>query len=228
MTSLAPVLPNINGLGFTEVFQRWLEDLRRKVLAESFPVGALQAGLAATAPAGWLICDGSAVSKTTYAELYAVVGDTYGSTTETFTLPDLRDRVLVGADTIALKATGGSNSVTLTTDQLPAHSHGVTDAGHTHSFTGTPHSHTVTDPGHTHSADVGTGANDALTGMNVESVSGTPGTTGSATTGISVDNATAGGSNSSETTGISIQNTGAGDAINITPASVGVTWLIKT
>ena len=54
----------------------------------------------ATAPAGWLICDGSAVSRTTYADLFASIGTTYGAgnNTTTFNLPDLRGEFIRGSD----------------------------------------------------------------------------------------------------------------------------------
>ncbi len=68
------------------------------------PVGQLPAGVVlpyvgASAPAGWLLCDGAAVSRTTYSALFAVVGTTFGSGngSTTFNVPDLRGRVPVGA-----------------------------------------------------------------------------------------------------------------------------------
>ena len=55
---------------------------------------------AAVAPAGWLLCYGQAVSRTTYAALFAVIGTTYGvgDTTTTFNLPDMRGRIPLGKD----------------------------------------------------------------------------------------------------------------------------------
>ena len=65
------------------------------------PVGIVQAFAGDTTPEGWLLCDGSAVSRTDYADLYAVIGDTYGSGdgSTTFNLPDLTDRFLQGSST---------------------------------------------------------------------------------------------------------------------------------
>lgn len=65
------------------------------------PAGAIMAWASATAPSNWLICDGSAVSRTLYASLYATIGDSYGAGdgTTTFNLPDLRGRVPVGRGT---------------------------------------------------------------------------------------------------------------------------------
>lgn len=93
------------------------------------PIGGLPAGsiiqwAGATAPANWLICDGSAVSRTANASLFAVIGTTYGSGdgSTTFNLPDLRGRVAVGKNAATfgtLGATGGAEVVTLTEAQLP-------------------------------------------------------------------------------------------------------------
>jgi microcystin-dependent protein len=64
----------------------------------------------ATAPTGWLLCDGSAVSRTTYAGLYAAIGTSYGTGdgSTTFNLPDLRGRVALGAGTGAGGGASGS------------------------------------------------------------------------------------------------------------------------
>lgn len=63
------------------------------------PVGTIQAYASADTPTGWLTCDGSAVSRTTYAELFAVIGTSFGTGdgSTTFNIPDLRERFLEGA-----------------------------------------------------------------------------------------------------------------------------------
>ena len=86
-----------------------------------------------TAPQGCLFCDGSAVSRTTYAALFEVIGTTYGEGdgSTTFNIPDLSGRVVIGvSNTHALGTTGGSETVTLTADQMPAHTHVVPQHGH--------------------------------------------------------------------------------------------------
>lgn len=86
-----------------------------------------------TAPHGCLFCDGSAVSRTTYAALFDVIGTTYGAGdgSTTFNIPDLSGRVVIGvSNSHALGTTGGSENVTLTADQLPAHTHVVPQHGH--------------------------------------------------------------------------------------------------
>ena len=83
---------------------------------------------AATAPTGWLLCDGSAVSRTTYADLFAVIGTRFGAGngSTTFNLPDLRDRFVVGAGTsYNINATGGKATHVLTIEEMPAHSHSI-------------------------------------------------------------------------------------------------------
>ena len=100
------------------------------------PVGELRL-MAIGAPSinGWLYCDGRAVSLTTYADLYAWAGTTFGAGdgSTTFNIPDLRDRVPLPYGTLgALGATGGEINHTLTTAEMPVHAHGVTDPGHAH------------------------------------------------------------------------------------------------
>ncbi len=101
------------------------------------PVGAQVPYVGTTAPNGWLLCDGSAVSRTQYAELFAVIGTTYGAGDgkTTFNLPDKRGKVSVGRnssdtafDTLGEK--GGQKEVTLTKDQMPKHTH--TQNAHRH------------------------------------------------------------------------------------------------
>jgi microcystin-dependent protein len=94
-----------------------------------------------TAPTGWLSCDGAAVSRTTYASLFAAIGTTYGTGdgSTTFNVPNMGDRIAVGkSGTRTLGATGGASNVTpsgsvanttLTEAQMPSHYHN-TGTGH--------------------------------------------------------------------------------------------------
>jgi microcystin-dependent protein len=108
--------------------------------ASGVPSGSLIAYGGAAAPSGWLLCDGSAVSRSTYASLFTAVSTIFGvgDGSSTFNLPDLRGRVIAGQDDM-----GGSAASRLTTAgsgvdgatvgavggtqaaQLPAHTHGL-------------------------------------------------------------------------------------------------------
>lgn len=96
------------------------------------PSGTIKLYAGASAPSGYLICDGTAVSRTTYADLFVAIGTAFGvgNGTTTFNLPDFRRRVPVGAGgtgtaTVgnALGNSGGSETHTITEAQLPAHKH---------------------------------------------------------------------------------------------------------
>jgi len=100
---------------------------------------------ASTLPSGFLECDGTAVSRSTYAALFAIIGTTYGigDGTTTFNVPDLSDRVVVNkSNTKNLAQTGGANTVTtlgnvggslanttLATAEIAAHSHSTPGSG---------------------------------------------------------------------------------------------------
>jgi microcystin-dependent protein len=77
------------------------------------------------APNGWLRCDGSLVRISDYDTLFALIGTTYGGDGQsTFALPDLRGRIAVGRSSARpVGYAAGVESVTLTTAQMPQHSH---------------------------------------------------------------------------------------------------------
>lgn len=118
------------------------------------PIGFIGEWPSATPPTGWLVCAGQTLSRTDYADLFAVVGTTFGAPSgSTFSLPDYRGRVGAGLDVDSggfadrlttpnsrtLGASGGTQTVTLTTGQMPTHTHEVTGstnpvAAHTHGY----------------------------------------------------------------------------------------------
>jgi microcystin-dependent protein len=116
----------------------------------SIPVGVVVDYWGATPPEGYLFAAGQAVSRATYAALFAIIGTAsgVGDGSTTFNLPDYRGRVGAGRENMAtpsttrlntlssgtLGAVGGAQTHTLTAAQMPAHTHGVTDPGHTHSY----------------------------------------------------------------------------------------------
>lgn len=128
------------------------------------PIGTVVHFAGATAPDGWLACDGAAVSRTTYATLFAVMSTGYGvgDGSTTFNLPDLRERVAVGTGAGRVRAaTGGAATVTLTTNEMP---------------------------GHTHSAGVGTAATTVQSGTGASVSNATAATTGSSGSGNAHEN----------------------------------------
>ena len=81
--------------------------------SDSVPTGVLNPYAGATAPAGWLLCFGQAISRTTYATLFTAIGITYGSVSgTTFNLPDMRGQVTAGLDNMG----GTSRNRVLDTD----------------------------------------------------------------------------------------------------------------
>ncbi len=98
---------------------------------ELAPPGSIMAFAGPNRPAGWLLCDGSVVSRTQYAELYAAIGTAWGTGngTSTFNLPDLRGRVVMGTGKgtgLSLRSLGqtlGEETHKLTVDEMPSHKH---------------------------------------------------------------------------------------------------------
>ncbi len=102
------------------------------------PPGAVIPFAGSAAPTGWLFCQGAAVSRTTYATLFAVIGTTFGvgDGSTTFNIPDMRGNVPAypGGSIGSLGTAGGEAAHTLTTPEIPGHSHTITDPGHFHNI----------------------------------------------------------------------------------------------
>lgn len=100
---------------------------------DTLPIGAILPFSSDTIPNGWLLCDGSSFSATSYPELFDVIGVTYGwDDDRNPKLPDLRGRVAVGkkdatsaddTEFSSLGNTGGEKTHTLTVDEMPSHDH---------------------------------------------------------------------------------------------------------
>ena len=160
-----------------------------------------------SAPTGYLLCDGTAVSRTTYAALFAVYGTTFGSGngTTTFNVPNFTNRMPIGAGgTYSLAATGGSATTTISSSNLPSHTHtfSATTGGmsanttHQHGVLGGAGYHYVADGGQNNG---GSGSNpfslgsenygNYTTSQNIDhthSVSGTTDGTGSGTAATTI------------------------------------------
>jgi len=167
---------------------------------------------------------------------------------KTLTLPDLRGRVSAGDDNLGgstasrisvaggsfdgtiLGNSGGLQNHTLTTAQLPAHNHGVTDPGHNHTHTDPGHLHGVNDPGHVHTHEraylLGT-ADGSAGGASLFQNTRETVNTGSTATGVTIQSNTTGITNNSATTGISTNNAGSGSAHPIVQPTYVVTRIIK-
>ena len=129
------------------------------------PAGIVSAFAGVTAPSGWLMCYGQAVSRTDYSALFTALSTTYGSGdgSTTFNIPDMRGRAIAGVDNMGgtaasrltstvltasntLGATGGTQTHTLTTAELASHNHTQNSHNHTqdsHNHTQNSHSHNM-------------------------------------------------------------------------------------
>jgi microcystin-dependent protein len=147
------------------------------------------------------------------------------------TLPDLRGRALFGVDGMGngsmsnrlsgahfaagtasvIGANGGTASVTLTTAELPAHNHVLTDPKHNHVLHDPPHNHTLHDPPHSHSYQVETFiGGTSFTPVNGGGLAQRPGTTGPSNSGVWIDAVSTGVTLDEVATGITLASTGDG------------------
>ena len=148
----------------------------------SIPPGTIVDYAGSSAPSGWLLCDGSTVNRSTYAALFSAIGTTFGSGdgSTTFVLPDLRGRATFGKDDM-----GGSTAGRVTDAVSGIAGTTLGDAGG-HQAVGA-HTHGVTDPGHTHSLTMATVVNFSGSPLFTYWYPAGSTNTSSATTGISID-----------------------------------------
>lgn len=181
-----------------------IESVRAAGTASSL-AGAIVAFGGSTTPTGYLSCDGTAVSRTTYSTLFAAIGTTWGAGdgSTTFNLPSLNRRALIGSGgtgttTIgsAVGSTGGEEKHTQIIAELAAHSHTITDPGHSHTM---------------HQAfDNAVVDNKVAYGARGNAPTNQAGQIGNNTTGITID------------------TTGSGTAFNVMQPSAVVLFIIKT
>lgn len=165
------------------------------------PIASILDFAGSSAPSFWLLCFGQAISRTTYSALFGVIGTTYGpgDGSTTFNVPDLRGRVTAGVDNMGgvaagrltvtyfggnasiLGTTGGLESHTLITAEIPSHTH----------------ANSLNDPGHLHGGVLAHAGINAAAGVNPASppdyVSAGTTNTAAAVTGMTITNAAQGG-----------------------------------
>jgi microcystin-dependent protein len=139
------------------------------------PTGVIAQFAGAAAPNGYLLCQGQTLSTTAYANLFATIGYTYGGGGTSFKVPDLQSRIPVGkgpdTEFDTLGEVGGAKEVTLSSSQIPAHSH-PNALGGTTTFATSGHAH---GPGTFHAAIGATNNNIAAIGYVAGYNSGGPG-----------------------------------------------------
>lgn len=197
---------------------------------------------AATSPSGWLNCDGSAVSRTTYADLFVVCSTTYGvgNGTTTFNLPDLRGRIPVGLDDMGgtdagrlsvantLGGTGGTETHPLTSAEMPIHTH----VQNSHNHTQNTHNHTQDSHNHTQNAHAHSTGEAISGGGLIAFAGGGQGFSTSTGNQTAVNQATTAVNQTTVATNIATtatnQNTGSGGAHNNMQPYVLTYYIIKT
>jgi microcystin-dependent protein len=194
------------------------------------PTGTIICFAGQLVPPGWVLCDGSEISKSEYSNLFSVIGNTYGIpvNSSNFVLPNLQQRMPLGKSiSNNLGDNGGNSNIILSTNQLPSHNHtGTTDSAGIHS-------HTASDSGHNHSYDdayfaenrgqgQGIYGTSASTDFDNEYIYRTPTpTTYTGFANITVAN------NGAHTHTFTTNTTGSGSSINIMNPYLVLNYLIK-
>lgn len=124
--------PALNDININRLQQLIKQDIQGAVSGDTLPVGAIMPFGSDIIPSNWLLCDGRAINREDYQELFNTIGTNFGSGDgfTTFNLPDLRKRVPVGKDENdedfdTLGNTGGEKEHTLTINEMPTHNHHI-------------------------------------------------------------------------------------------------------
>ncbi len=153
-TTIVTVLWDTRSLdsSLSAIYTGVLAPTNSSVPANFVPVGAIFSYAGATAPTGWLLCYGQAISRTTYAALFSAIGTTYGAGdgSTTFNVPDCRGRALIGLDNLGGAAASRVAAATTLGQSAGAetanlqHAHTTGDVTLTAAQSGLPsHSHTI-------------------------------------------------------------------------------------
>ena len=182
------------------------------------PIGGMMAYAGATAPTGWLLCYGQAISRTTYSALFAVIGTAYGvgDGSSTFNLPDKRGRASIGADNMGGSPANRVTSAGSGVDATAIGNAGGSQFSQTDTLTVSSSAvSVVTDPGHFHTqtSNNATGASYPVCGTSA----GTAAATGTAYTNISV----------TTTVDTTVTSSLTGSSQNMIPVQVD-NWIIYT
>jgi microcystin-dependent protein len=220
----------------------------------ALPAGTIIPSARSAPSSGFIFCDGAQVSRSVYAALYAAIGTVFGpgDGSSTFNVPDLRGRSPIGAGSgpglsnRGLGSVGGEENHTLSTAEMPYHSHTVVDNGHSHtvnepfhshSLSQTPHVHGVSDPSHTHLCEQIISGNDFVYTHGAGGATVWGGPTQPAFTGISIQGANANISVVQTKIGITIAGayasvynvaTGGSATHNNMPPFAAINYFIKT
>lgn len=196
--------------------------------AVSAPAGTVNPYAGSTAPTGWLLCFGQAVSRSQYADLFAVVGTTYGSGdgSTTFNIPDLRGRVAAGKDDMGGTAASRLTSTTITSGAATL---GNSGGAQTHTLTEAQlASHTHTQDAHGHNLQYGGSLGSTTNGREIwgdwnGGGSGTAHIVPARTSGV----AAVGNASYTTATTATNQNTGGGGAHNNVQPTIILNYIIK-